>query len=333
MPDATNPEALLLRQMAITELGLLDPGADKIIDQIVCLARALVDAPIATLSVIDGDSLFFTASEGLDEQKIPLETAFSRYVIEGDRLLEVTDANLDVRFKDAPFLVGSHHIRSYTGCPVHAPNGVVIGALCVLDFEPRKLNLQQLEQIEALGGLLEENLRLRSHSLLDSLTGLYNRRFLEQTLAREWQRANRQQLPVSVLMVDIDHFKVFNDTYGHFAGDTCLLQVSELLHTMVNRPSDMLVRFGGEEFLILLPETDFAGMELVANNILRTVRAAAIPHRKAPRGHLTVSIGGATIKPDALSRVSAEDLLKAADGCLYGAKTTGRNKAYFTRVD
>lgn len=333
MSDIANNEIVLMRDKAISELGLLDPGFDKTLDQVVDLACSLLDVPMGAFTVMNKDRLFFKALRGTDTREMPAENSFSRLVIEADRPLEVTDASTDVRFKDNDQVCGPQHVRFYTGYPIHAANGIAVGALCVLDQEPRQFTPQQMEQFDGLRILVEETLRLRSQSLMDPLTGLYNRRYLKLSLAQEWQRAGRQQLPLSILMIDVDHFKDFNDTYGHSAGDTCLLQISELMHGEIHRPTDVLARFGGEEFVILLPETDFSGMELVAANILKTVRSAKIPHRKSPSGHLTVSIGGATIKPDALSRVNPDGLLKAADRCLYGAKATGRNNAYFTRVD
>ncbi len=158
----------------------------------------------------------------------------------------------------------------------------------------------------------------------DGLTGIANRRSFDEKLEREWLRGKRDQTPISLLMVDVDHFKRYNDTYGHQHGDACLRQVAESAATVVFRPSDMLARYGGEEFSVILPNTGMDGAMIVASRILESVAALAIPHSASEIGHVSLSIGVATVVPGLNEH--SDTLIKVADAALYKAKHAGRNR-------
>jgi diguanylate cyclase (GGDEF)-like protein len=166
---------------------------------------------------------------------------------------------------------------------------------------------------------------LKTLSAIDGLTGIANRRQFDETLEKEWRRGRRNQAPLSLLMLDIDLFKAFNDHYGHLAGDECLQKVANGLTEIIKRPADLLARFGGEEFVIVLPETDSPGASKVAGLALEKVQRLNIPHAYSnvtPR--ITVSIGVATLIPDELH--IPLDLIRSADDLLYEAKRNGRNQ-------
>jgi diguanylate cyclase (GGDEF)-like protein len=165
---------------------------------------------------------------------------------------------------------------------------------------------------------------MRCLACQDELTGAANRRHFNDLLRQEWSRAVRDGTPLGLLMVDIDHFKAFNDTYGHPIGDLCLHQVAEGLRSALRRPGDVLARYGGEEFAMLLPNTPAAGAEAVADAMATRVRELAIPHAGAPAGVVTVSIGVAAHTPTAATGPGS--LLQAADRALYDAKRNGRNQ-------
>jgi diguanylate cyclase (GGDEF)-like protein len=167
---------------------------------------------------------------------------------------------------------------------------------------------------------------MRELTLTDALTGVANRRSFNDTIDNEWRRCARSGAPLSVIMIDIDHFKLYNDAYGHQAGDACLKQVAEAMVHCAGRPPDLLARYGGEEFVILLPQVGDEGARTVAERILNGVRALAIPHRMSSAGDtVTVSLGVATIVPSE-SSCDADALVRTADGALYQAKAAGRNR-------
>lgn len=174
--------------------------------------------------------------------------------------------------------------------------------------------------------LRETNGLLEQQAATDGLTGLANRRTFDQTLEKEWKRCQRSQSPLSVAMLDVDHFKQYNDLQGHQEGDECLRAIAREIQANVRRPSDLAARYGGEEFAIILPETDPQGAATVMRNILAAVHRLAIRHPSpsAENGIVTVSIGGATMTPTLAEKASL--LVYQADQALYEAKSNGRDQ-------
>jgi two-component system chemotaxis family response regulator WspR len=171
--------------------------------------------------------------------------------------------------------------------------------------------------------LIDTNRHLERLVCVDSLTGLANRRHLGTILGGEWRRAVRTGGEISLLMIDLDDFHAYNEAWGHPGGDTCLRRVSEALAGQLRRPSDLLGRYGGEEFLAVLPDTDPEGAALVADRLREVVAGLALPHPRSPHRVVTVSIGVATARAD--SSRQPDDLIAAADRALYLAKQAGRN--------
>lgn len=169
---------------------------------------------------------------------------------------------------------------------------------------------------------------LESLNITDSLTGISNRRHFDQSLQSCWKAAMRSERCISLLMVDIDHFKQFNDHYGHAGGDSCLVKVAQTLAAQGDRDLDVVCRYGGEEFAVILPYTDHSGAEFIAERMLNAVRDLQIPHLASPSGDwVTVSIGMASMTPD--TQMKAAALLEAADIALYSAKQGGRNRSAY----
>jgi diguanylate cyclase (GGDEF)-like protein len=172
--------------------------------------------------------------------------------------------------------------------------------------------------------LMESNERLQRLSFVDPLTNIANRRFLEVSLSKEWKLQARSGLQLSVIMIDIDWFKSFNDTYGHLIGDDCLRRVATALEATVRRPTDLVSRFGGEEFCILLPMTDREGALFTGKRMMRAISGLNIPHKGSPLGRVSVSMGIAGCLPDHCR--GYDDLLHSADTALYNAKISGKNR-------
>jgi diguanylate cyclase (GGDEF) domain len=186
--------------------------------------------------------------------------------------------------------------------------------------------LRQLrERIVIERALHQAHQTLRSLALTDSLTGLGNRRRLDAVLAPELRRARRQGHSVALVMLDLDYFKAYNDRYGHLAGDQCLQRFAELLQQALRRPADLAVRYGGEEFTLLMPDTDGPGAELVVQALQQLLRRHVIEHGGSPLGRVSFSAGIA-IGDLARDTITAERLMAAADGALYQAKRQGRDR-------
>jgi two-component system, chemotaxis family, response regulator WspR len=174
--------------------------------------------------------------------------------------------------------------------------------------------------------LIETNLELQRLTNIDGLTGLSNRRYFNEYMEAEWKRAMRSQNPLSILMIDVDHFKQYNDTYGHIAGDDVLRKVAQCIMQGCGRPTDLAARYGGEEFVVILPETPFAGTLRLAESYCHAVEALKLVHSASTAGsYVTISVGGSTTLPQRAGSFFA--LVDAADKCLYASKKGGRNRA------
>ncbi|MDN7180087.1 diguanylate cyclase [Caballeronia sp. SEWSISQ10-4 2] len=172
--------------------------------------------------------------------------------------------------------------------------------------------------------LLETNLELQRLTNSDGLTGLSNRRCLDDYMNAEWKRAARDQSQLGFLMIDVDNFKSYNDTYGHVAGDDVLKLVARAIESSLNRPADLAARFGGEEFAVVLPSTSAGGLRLLGEKIRMAVEALAVPHTGSASERVTISVGGVMQVPQPSEEV--KQLIEAADLALYRAKRDGRNR-------
>jgi diguanylate cyclase (GGDEF)-like protein len=187
----------------------------------------------------------------------------------------------------------------------------------------RRLVEMQRALVEVTQELNVANKELQRLSTTDGLTGIANRRMFDELIKREWRRCVRMKKPMSLVMVDVDHFKQFNDTYGHQAGDKCLQAVAAQVARAAPRASDVAARYGGEEFVLVLGDTMMDGAKLVANHIREHVADLEVPHAASKSKHVTVSCGVASMMPR--DGLPLETLLEAADEALYKAKKQGRD--------
>ena len=199
---------------------------------------------------------------------------------------------------------------------VRKPNGEVDSLVgFMFDISERKKQEQELEILKK---------QLEEYSYQDGVTGIANRRFFEDSYQREWLNAQREQQPLTLMLLDIDYFKQYNDHNGHLLGDACLKQIAQILKKSVSRPRDLVARFGGEEFVLILPDTTQASAIEVVERILQSIRTADICHSTSPLDQrLSVSLGVKTIIPTQKNDKMA--FLKEVDQNLYLAKERGRN--------
>lgn len=173
--------------------------------------------------------------------------------------------------------------------------------------------------------LVQQRRLLEQLAALDGLTGIPNRRRFDDALQREWSRCQRAGKPLSLIVADVDHFKKYNDTLGHAAGDEVLQEVASILRQCARRPGDLAARYGGEEFVLLLPETNTADAQILAEDLRSKIQTRALPHPASPiADSITLSIGGASVLPT----VGPPDpqFFTSADAALYTAKNSGRNR-------
>lgn len=186
----------------------------------------------------------------------------------------------------------------------------------------KSFRLVELENTQKQMKILNDENKLLS--ITDCLTGIYNRRYLDETLQNEIDRARRVKTDLSVMMIDVDYFKNYNDTYGHSQGDSCLIDIVHSIKEVLSRPNDFIARYGGEEFFIILPGTDLAGSTKVANKIMKSLNDKKILHEKSPYKYVTISIGLHFFIPT-MNDIYGE-ILKRSDKALYLAKEKGKNR-------
>jgi len=202
--------------------------------------------------------------------------------------------------------------------------------------ESLSLQYENTQMVSSLSESNQElqfaNEKLETLTLEDSLTGLHNRRYFEMQLESEWKRETREQNVLTLMVIDIDYFKLYNDTYGHAEGDVCLKKVSQVLQSCLNRSADIIARIGGEEFVVMLPSVEVKGALTLAQQMREQLQAAALTHATSPLcENVTVSIGIASVIPG--DNVTALGLFKAADKALYKAKAKGRNQVLIGEMD
>lgn len=230
------------------------------------------------------------------------------------------------------FLLSERGIKSgaFLVIPILIGKNRPIGVISIHRKKRNSFSKNELSLLKKIGQVIArvlDKILLFQHtkelSITDDLTGLYNRRYFNQRYEREVVRAKRYKRPLTVLMVDIDHFKSFNDINGHLLGDEALKKVAMSLESNL-RKADIVARYGGEEFVILLPEIDKSHADQVAEKLRRTIEGKSFPKEQyLPNKNLTISIGFATFSEDSLN---AKELLELADRALYQAKTEGRNR-------
>ncbi|SDM29171.1 diguanylate cyclase domain-containing protein [Halarsenatibacter silvermanii] len=191
--------------------------------------------------------------------------------------------------------------------------------------EIKKRNAREKELEETTRKLQKANKELERLASLDGLTGLANRRLFDEMLEKEWERARRKQNQLGLLMMDIDHFKYYNDAYGHQKGDDCLRKLAGKMSELLYRPGDTAARYGGEEFAAILPDTDEEGIKEVAERIRKGIKDMKLEHRDSPVSpYVTVSIGAAYA--EICENAEPDRLVKTADKALYRAKEKGRDR-------
>ncbi len=311
------------RLESLRQYDILDTLPEQVYDDITLLASVVCDTPIALVSLVDAERQWFKSSHGLDALETAREFSFCAHaILEPEHVFVVPDARIDQRFSSNPLVTGAPHIQFYAGAPLMTPQGYPLGTICVIDQAARpSLSRRQLEAMHALSRQVMTQLEFHRQSLTDGLTKVRNRRAFDEILPLELERARRAGQPVSILMMDVDFFKSFNDEYGHPAGDE-LLQILAKTLKATARSTDCVARYGGEEFVVLLPNTDMEGASIMAERFRHETQKMQV----API-LVTISVGVSSINfSQAQQDFDGKMLLAAADRALYRAKNNGRNQ-------
>lgn len=307
--------------------GLMDVAPDERFDRITRLAARVYKAEVAFIGLVDDQcqSLISLNSSALG-RNVARRDSVCNMIVESGRPMVVGDLKTDPRLAGHP-LVPHLTLRFYAGAPLMAEGELVLGTLCVMKRDADDQEAFDIGPLLDLAAIAAEalaqwslNVELKRRAETDSLTGLPNRRIFDDALETAVRRTNRTGQPVSLLMLDIDRFKALNDLGGHQMGDRLLGEMGRLFAAIPRRPLDTVARVGGEEFALILPDTDAAGARTVAETVLSTLRSAGFPHPAG--GHVSASIGGATRSG---MDATAPSLYLAADTALYGAKRGGRD--------
>lgn len=346
------------RRRRLEDLEILDTLPEQAYDDLVHLASSITDCPISLVSLVATERQWFKARVGLDAPETSREVSFCAHAInDPDELFVVEDATTDPRFADNPLVLGDPSIRFYAGAPLTLSSGESVGTLCVIDRRPRELTDDEREALAALGRQAVAQLELRrtvidreeqlqqameyervlfnhrrelerslieavSDATTDELTGVLNRRGLAKFGRELFEGRRMTGRPLSVVILDIDRFKQFNDMFGHEVGDEALRVVARAIET-ATRSSDMVVRYGGEEFVVLVP-----GELEAATQLAERIRLEVAGQEVAGR-QLTASLGVAATNA---THDHLADVIVCADEALYRAKDQGRDRVVVADV-
>ena len=314
---------------------LQDRWVSETIDRVAADVARRFSVGLTLVSIVIGEQEWFRIHVNLSQRPLagrtsPRAWSFVRHVLEAREPLVVPDVTQHPVFSRAVF-PPTGTLRGYAGVPVMTPTGTISGALCLFDLEPLTLDARALDALSETAHRLALELEAgveRAHTqerftalsrlaLTDPVTGLTNRRGGEEALAREVSRARRSGTPLSLVLFDIDHFKSINDRAGHAVGDRVLRGISDILSAS-QRGSDLAMRWGGEEFLVLLPDVGLSGARTFAERVREHVQNLVV----ADAGRITISAGVSELRADE----DASAALVRADANLYRAKAAGRNR-------
>lgn len=312
------------RLAALYAFEILDTAPEEAFDRIARIAKTILQVPITTITFVDRDRQWFKSRHGLDNDESARDISLCTRTIQLDEPLIIPDARLDPRFSDNPLVTGPPWIRFYVGVQLKNRDGFNIGTLCCIDTEPRIVTAQHVAVLQDLARVVVDELELRLLATTDGLTGAMTRRAFMDAANRDVALAMRHGRSLTCMMVDADHFKSVNDTYGHATGDQVLRTIVNVCRSEL-RTTDYIGRVGGEEFALVLPETKGPPASDVAERLLAQVARETFAAGN-DRFHVTLSAGVAALDS---SCATAGDLLRQADTALYAAKIAGRNRVVF----
>lgn len=315
------PENEEARLKTLRSLNILDTLPEERFDRLTRMAKRLFGVPIALVSLVDKDRQWFKSAEGLDASETPRDISFCGHAILGSEVFIIPDASKDERFADNPLVLDKPDIRFYAGCPLKAEDGSKLGTLCVIDQEPRNISEDDREILQDLASMVEREIAAVQLATLDELTQISNRRGFMMLAHHSLNLSVRQQLPTSLVFIDLNKLKPVNDKFGHAEGDAALIAFAQQMKS-VFRDSDLFARLGGDEFVVLLSN---ASEELTGRVMARLQQSLNKYNEEANRGYdISFSFGAVEFDPD--KHPSLEELLAEGDSLMYAHKNAGRQE-------
>jgi diguanylate cyclase (GGDEF)-like protein len=300
-------------------LGLLHSAPDERFDRLTRLAKRLFNVPVAKVTLVDTDAVYALSCAGQSSAPVPRELSFCSHTIVNDGMLVVPDTRTDPRFCDNPYVTSAPYIRFYAGYPLAVPGGSRLGALCLVDFDPRNFGDEDVALLRDLAAMVEQEVAAVQMATVDELTLLLNRRGFEASAPQALQLCTRMSKPASLLFFDLNHFKQINDTFGHAEGDRALKVFAETLRKVL-RSSDLPARLGGDEFVALLIDSNRDETALVVERLRTAINERNEVDR---RGYdIRFSVGQVELPPDARGAIA--DLLARGDAEMYKNKQATR---------
>lgn len=342
MIPAPIPENDEMRVASLERMNLLSTPRESDLERITRTAQKFFETEIALISLVDKERQWFKSRIGLAATESPRDVSFCGHAIQSEQPLVVTDAAADERFHDNPFVTDGPRIRFYAGQPLTNNEGFRVGTLCVISSRVRQFTEEEQQTLQDLGRMAEIALNNRKLSetqeallaslaaanrdkLIDPMTGIWNRGGFEEMFQLEISRAIRAKSALAIAMIDIDHFKKINDTFGHSTGDEAIRLAASLLVDSC-RATDVVARYGGEEFIVVAPDVVPATLPTLGEKLVQRFRHGA--KMETPEGpcSFTVSVGLTIAVPRKGLQVSPETYVESADQALYAAKGNGRDR-------
>lgn len=337
MIEAELPKNENERLAALIQLNILNTPLEERFERITRMVCRALNVPIAAVSLVDECRQWFKSIQGISASETPRNVAFCSHAILSDKIMVVPDATLDERFVENPLVTSDPAIRFYAGYPLSLDKEIRLGTLCAIDVKPRQLSDDELLILHDLGRMVECELTAVALSQvhikliqelgmaqrlarIDGLTRLWNRSGINDLFQREWDFAIRKSLPITVVMIDFDEFKQINDNYGHPVGDEALRSVSRMLLENI-RTCDVVGRWGGDEFMIILPGCPGEEIEIILRRIQAKIKSSPIITSKGSM-QVSLSMGAASIIPK--DDETFEQLIEEADNQLFKAKKSGK---------